>query len=236
MVISENAVEHTYKVFPSTAIVIGFQYSGQLASIAIDGENKLSSAGITGIADRVNIFKNTAAIGTVLVYFTETGFAHFCACPAHELFNQSISLDDIFAKDAVVAVEEALALSCTDQQRIKAVETFLIRQLKEKDADRLVERAVQLIYNSKGNIKMASLQGELYISASAFEKRFRKLVGASPKKIATIVRFNAVLRDIDKQKSLTEICYGNNFFDQAHFIRDFRQFTGSTPDNFRRAT
>jgi len=106
--------------------------------------------------------------------------------------------------------------------------------LKAKDADKLVIRAVQIIYDSRGSVKMKSLHEQLYISQSAFEKRFRKLVGASPKKFASIVRFNTVLQDIGKAKSLTEICYENDFFDQAHFIKDFKQFTGSTPENFRR--
>ena len=234
MVISENAEETTYKVFPSTGLVIGFQYNGQLASIVDNVENKLSSAGITGIADSVKIFRNTVGIGTVLVYFTETGLAHFSVCPAHELFNQSISLDNLFAKDAVVALEEVLALAGSDQQRINAVETFLINHLKDRDADKLVIRAVQIIYSSNGGIKMKSLHEQLYISQSAFEKRFRKLVGTSPKKFASIVRFNTVLHDIGKEKSLMEICYDNNFFDQAHFIKDFKQFTGGTPENFKR--
>jgi hypothetical protein len=55
MVISENADEHTYKVFPSTGLVIGFQYKGRLATIADNTEQDLSTAGISGIADRVKL-------------------------------------------------------------------------------------------------------------------------------------------------------------------------------------
>lgn len=234
MVISENADEHTYKVFPSTGLVIGFQYKGRLATIADNTEQDLSTAGISGIADRVRLYRNTAGIGTILIYFTETGLAHFSACPAHELFNESISLDNLFAKDAVAALEEVLALAGTDSQRVKAVETFLIKQLKHRDADKVVIRAVQMIYDSKGSIRIKNLLEQLYISQSAFEKRFRKLVGASPKKFASIVRFNTVLQEMGKERSLMEICYDNNFFDQAHFIKDFKQFTGSTPEDFRR--
>ncbi len=234
MVISEHANENTYKVFPSTGLVIGFQYRGQLSTITDNTENRLSPAGITGMTDSVKIFRNTAGTGTILVYFTETGLAHFSTSPAHELFNQSVSIDNLFEKGKVRVLEEMLALASSDKERIKAVEIFLISQLKEKKADQLVMRAVQLIYNSKGDIRIASLPEQLHISQSAFEKRFRKLVGATPKKFASIVRFNTVLQDIGKQKSLTEICYDNNFFDQAHFIKEFKQFTGDTPENFRR--
>jgi len=114
------------------------------------------------------------------------------------------------------------------------VEKFLEDQLKEKAGDQLIVKAVTLIYGSKGSMKMKELHQQLHISQSAFEKRFRKLVGTSPKKFASIVRFNTVLHDLGREKSLTEICYDNHFFDQAHFIKDFKQYTGDSPEQFKR--
>ena len=75
-VVSENDLESEYKVFPSSGLVMGFQYNGQLATIKNNKETKLASAGITGIADSYKIFKNSADISTILVYFTEIGFTH----------------------------------------------------------------------------------------------------------------------------------------------------------------
>lgn len=233
-VVSENDVETEYKILPSTGLVIGFQYREQLATIKDKKENKLSSAGITGISDGYKIFKNSANIGTILVCFTETGFAHFASHPANELFNLSISLDNIFNKSKVKEVEEKLSLSITDKQRIKIVEQFLLSQLKDIQADKLIVEAVKLIYQSKGTIRIKELNEKLFISQSPFEKRFRKVVGTTPKKFASIIRFNTVLDNLNKTKSLTEICYENNFFDQAHFIKDFKQFTGDTPEDFKR--
>lgn len=186
------------------------------------------------MADSYKIFKNSAGIGTVLVYFTETGFTHFATNPAHELFNLSISLEDIFDKNRVSEVEEKLAIATTDKQRIKIVEQFLLYQLKDIQADKLIVEAVRLIYQTNGTIRIKELNERLFISQSPFEKRFRKVVGTTPKKFASIVRFNSVLDNINHSKSLTEICYENNFFDQAHFIKDFKQFTGNTPENFKR--
>ncbi len=67
-------------------------------------------------------------------------------------------------------------------------------------------------------IRIKELNEKLFISQSSFEKRFRKVVGTTVKKFASIVRFNSVLNSLNNTKSLTEICYENNFFDQAHFI------------------
>lgn len=118
-VVSENDLESEYKVFPTSGLVIGFQYNGQLATIKNNKESKLTSAGITGISGSYKVFKNSANIGSVLVYFTEIGFTHFSSNPANELFNLSLSLDDIFEKSKVNEVEEKLATASTDHQRVK---------------------------------------------------------------------------------------------------------------------
>jgi len=232
-VVSENELENEYKVFPSTRLVLGFQYQGQLASIQNNRLNTLATAGITGMTDSYRVFKNSAGIGTILVYFTETGFAHFAAHPVHELFNLSLSLEELFTKAEVEAVQEKLALATNDKHRIKTVEQFLLAQLRDLDADKLVIAAVKLIYETKGDIRIKELNEKLFISQSPFEKRFRKVVGTTPKKFASIVRFNTVLNNLNT-KTLTQICYENNFFDQAHFIKDFKRYTGDTPENFKR--
>ncbi|MBN8787100.1 MAG: AraC family transcriptional regulator [Terrimonas sp.] len=233
-VVSENELESEYKVFPSSGLVIGFQYRGQLATIKNNTEDKLKSAGITGISDGYKVFKNSPDIGTILVYFTEIGFTHFASHPANELFNLSLSLGDIFDKNKVEEVEDKLTVATTDSQRIKVVEQFLLSQLKDIETDKLIIEAVKLIYQSKGIIRVKELNEKLFISQSPFEKRFRKVVGTTAKKFASIVRFNSVLDNMSETKSLTEICYENNFFDQAHFIKDFKQFTGETPEKFKR--
>ena len=235
-VVSENELETEYKVFPSSGLVIGFQYKGQLTTLKNKTEIKLTSAGITGIADEYKIFRNSTDTGTVLVYFTEIGYTHFASHPANELFNLSLSLDDIFDKNDISEVEEKLAMANTDKLRIKIVEQFLLSQLKDIQTDKLIVEAVKLIYQTNGTIRIKELNERLFISQSPFEKRFRKLVGTSAKKFANIVRFNTVLDNLDmtKTKTLTEICYENSFFDQAHFIKSFKQFTGDTPENFKR--
>lgn len=233
-VVSENDVKTEYKVFPSSGLVMGFQYRGQLTNIQGETEDKLTTAGITGISDSYKIFRNSTGIGTILVYFTEIGFAQFASHPANELFNLSVSLEHIFDESLVRETREKLASAHTDKQRIHVIERFLLSQLKDIQKDKLIVEAVKIIYETKGKIRIKELNERLFISQSPFEKRFRKLVGTTPKKFASIVRFNTVLDNLSNTKSLTDICYENNFFDQAHFIKDFKQYTGDSPEKFKR--
>jgi methylphosphotriester-DNA--protein-cysteine methyltransferase len=99
------------------------------------------------------------------------------------------------------------------------VEQFFITQLQHIQTDKLIVEAVRMIYQSKGSIRVKELNERLNISASPFEKRFRKLVGISPKKFASIVRFNVVLNALGEAKSLSEICYENNFLTKLTLSR-----------------
>lgn len=232
--VSENECENEYKVFPSSGLVIGFQYSGQLSTVMDRTIGRLHSAGITGITDSYKIFRGSANIGTILVYFTETGFSNFATLPSNELFNLSIPLNDIFGRENINEVEERLVFAATDNQRIEIVEQFLLTQLKDIQTDKLIAEAVKLIHQSNGTIRIKELSEKLYMSQSPLEKRFRKMVGTTPKKFASIIRFNAILDNLNT-KSLIELCYRHNFFDQAHFIKDFKQYTGDTPETFKRS-
>lgn len=234
-VVAESDWESEYKVYPSTGLVIGFQYKGRLAIINNNKEHKLASSGITGISDSFRVFKNSDNIGTILVYFTEIGFAQFSSNPVHELFNQSLSLDLVFDKAGVTELEDRLAEVQTDEERVGRVQQFFLIRLKHNETDKLIAEAVKLIFQSNGTIRVRELQNKLFVSQSPFEKRFRKLVGSSPKKFANIVRFQSILNSLNGPKPMADICYENNYFDQAHFINDFKQFTGETPQNFKRS-
>src|SRR5688572_5772943 len=179
-VVSENECENEHKVLPSSGLVIGFQYKGQLSTVKEGIVSKLNTAGITGITDTYKIFKGSVNIGTILVYFTETGFSHFATLPANELFNLSLSLDDIFDKKCINEVEERLAFAITEKQNIKIVEQFLLSQLKDIQTDQLIVEAVKPISQNHGTIHINELNETLFTSQSPFEQRFSKIVGTKP--------------------------------------------------------
>ena len=195
-------------------------------------EIALSNSGITGLQDSYRIFKNTAGVGTVLVYFKVNGAAAFFSEPIHELFRQSLSLDNFILRSELVILEEQLDEAKSDIERINVVERFLLSRLKQHKPDALVLAAVALIFEKHGNIRMSEVAEKLHTSQSPFEKRFRRVVGATPKKFASIIRLKYTLQQFQAQTSLTSLAYESGFYDQAHFIKEFKTFTGETPEHF----
>jgi AraC-like DNA-binding protein len=232
LAISEATQEAEYKVLPDTSLVMGFQYRGRLVTIEDTTIKPLDSAGITGLQAQFRVFQNSKDIGTVLVFFNETGAAYFFREPMHELFGESVSLENFVDKSLLYEIEERLSEAQTHQERINIIEQFLMALLQPIQADALVQSAIRQIQLAKGNIRISELARQLYTSKSPLEKRFRKIVGASPKKFASIVRFNALLKDYSPEKTFTELGYEAGYFDQAHFIHDFKIFTGETPEGY----
>ena len=230
--IEEAAQERTYKVLPGTGLVIGFQYKGRLSRM--DGENKipLSASGITGLSDRFKVFKNAQDTGTILVFFKEAGASPFFKQPLHELFSESVSLDNFMLRSELLLLEEKLCEAKTDHARINAVEGFLISRMTAREPDKLVLAALALIHQSKGNIRIKELTAKLNISQSPLEKRFRQTVGTSPKKFASIVRLKNAIAEYRPGTPLTALSYEAGFYDQAHFIKEFKMHTGDTPETF----
>lgn len=231
-VIQETPGKNTYKVLPDTGVVIGFQYRGRLSRIENETETLLSISGVSGLADHSRTFRNIPGTGSVLVFFKETGAAPFLKQPLHELFRESISLDNFMLRSELLYLEEQLAEAGSDRQRITAIEKFLIKRMTGAEPDKLVLAALALIHKSKGNIRIKDLLEQLHISQSPLEKRFRQAVGSSPKKFASIVRLKNVIHQYDPGSSLTGLAYEAGFYDQAHFIKEFKTFTGDTPESF----
>lgn len=221
-----------YKVLPDTGLVIGFQYKGGLSYLDGNLETKLSKSGVTGLRDSYRIFKNSPDTGSVLVFFKEAGASFFFKEPIHEFFRESLSLEHFMLRSELMVLEENLCEADADEKRIAVIEQFLISRIRPAATDELVTGALALIHSSRGNIRIKDLAAQLHISQSPLEKRFRHTVGTSPKKFASIVRFKHAMQQYEGQRTLTDLGYEAGFYDQAHFIKEFRNFTGENPEAF----
>jgi AraC-like DNA-binding protein len=230
--IQEMTEESVYTVYPGTSVVMGFQYKGKLSIVQDNSVTALSRAGVTGLGDTFKMFRSSANIGTILVFFSDAGAPAFLDCAVHELFGGSYSLKDIHLQRRVNEVEEKLAGAMEARQRIAIIDSFLISLFRQPREDKMVSHALSMIRANHGNIRMSALSSELNISIGQMEKRFRRMVGATPKKYASIVRFNEILKGAPDAKSLVELACKTGYFDQAHFIKDFKSFTGQTPEQY----
>ncbi|MDO7874946.1 helix-turn-helix transcriptional regulator [Hymenobacter sp. ASUV-10] len=98
-----------------------------------------------------------------------------------------------------------------------------------------IEQAVQRIVATGGGLNLRQLQDELQLSERSFQRKFKQRVGVSPKLFARICQFQESLGQLRRAEyeKLSDIAYNHDYADQSHYIRAFREFAGSTPQQFR---
>lgn len=230
--IVESSEELINRVLPGTSVVMAIRYKGSVAVMHEDKRFQLSSFSITGLRKHSRIIHYAKESGNILVLFKEAGAAAFFRQPLHELFESDTPVDNLFGNSVISYIEEQLHEEVTIEGKIKIIERFLTSRLLSQKPDILVEHSIKKINAFNGLLKIKSLASDLNISHDAFEKRFRKIVGATPKQYASIVRMKSLIDNGPLDQSFTQLALDAGFFDQAHFIKEFKKFTGQTPSDF----
>ncbi len=117
---------------------------------------------------------------------------------------------------------------------IARTEKFLKNILtKQKVQENYVTRAARIICNSQIN-NVQEISAKVNISQRQLERKFRELIGVSPKQYLRLIRINKVMQMLEQDQSLnlTDIAYYCGYFDQAHFIKDFKHITDQTPSSY----
>jgi len=231
--ILESDMYFDSRTIPDTALVMTFRYKGKVWKREGEKEESLPATGISGLRKSVRLFQYERQTANLLVVFKEGGMNAFTRVPAHELFELNISSDNLFPPSQLDGLLEQLAGAATDEDRIGVAETFLLTKLRARNRpDPLISNALTSIRRQSGIVRIKDLAASLYVSQDAFEKRFRSTVGATPKQYASIIRMKDLIRKFPSHTSLTDAAYEAGYFDQSHFIKDFRLFTGQTPKDF----
>jgi AraC-like DNA-binding protein len=209
-------------VLPSTSAVLGFQFRGR---VQVD-ERVLSLSGVTGIQDGARSYSYLGATGSVLVRFTPQGAASL-GVPVGELTNRSVPLEDLMPHARVVEVTERLQAAPDDAARVAVVEQLLLELPFAHDP--LVSRAIARLSDPETVRSVAAIAEELGISERQLERRFVARVGLMPKRFARLARFERAVSLVASAPSLAAAAQHAGYYDQPHFIREFRSFAGIAP-------
>jgi AraC-like DNA-binding protein len=224
------------KILPGTSLVMALRYKGEVEHLINGTKSTLPRSVLSGLRKSARIINYSRNAGTILVTFKEAAAAAFFKVPMHEFYDDSVALENLIGKQKLIEVEDRLAEAKTNAERIAVVEGLLLARLQNHTTDLLVLSAIQKIDLSTGDYKIKTLADDLFISQDAFEKRFRKATGASPKQFASIIRMRVLIAAGKSAQNFTELAYSAGYFDQPHFNKEFKLFTGQTPTDFFRSS
>ncbi len=171
--------------------------------------------------------------GIVGIRFQYAGAGHFLRISMGETTNQILDLNDV-SIGLTKELEERVVLARALPERIRIVREFLEKKLLDREPDSLVNHAVRMITDRQGQVILKNILEDLQISERQFERRFVDRIGVGPKGFARIIRFQNALRTIQSTPriNLTEAAMSFGYFDQAHFIKEFKQLSGLTPTSY----
>jgi len=191
------------------------------------------------ICEHFSLIPLVSCIKMVVVSFTATGATRLFRISQHELINQILPIVDVFPSSKTLNAQLEGNTSC-EKQAIKLIEHWLLQQIPAKTKSPYannIDNACTLIQSSNGNIRISDLCKEVGMSQRYLESHFKEMIGISPKLYCRVARFIAAYQFILENTHMewSELAHRYHFFDQAHFIRDFKIFFGYPPSKIHTA-
>lgn len=188
---------------------------------------------VVGQIKRCVRIEHTGRADYLGVRFRSTGARQFLRLPLVELTDRILPLDAL-SSELENKLKNMIDPAWSAHQRITLLEKILLRHLAAgaPENDDRVEEAVRAIRRTRGLITISTLMTQSGISARQLERRFKHAIGISPKMMCRILRFRRVCRaaeEIDTRRSWADVAAECGYYDQAHLIRDFREFAGESP-------
>ena len=169
------------------------------------------------------------------IVFKPAGLATLFNMPVYEYTEERIDLNLVFKPAVVENIATQLKLLKEPKEKARLLDTFLLEQYHyNKPQPDFIDEAANLIVKKNGMLNINELLENVYMSRRNFERHFFKKVGLSPKYYARIRRMSHLMLLITGRKKVdwTDVLNECGFYDQSHFIKDFIEFTGRTPQQY----
>jgi AraC-like DNA-binding protein len=195
----------------------------------IQAENKLSLTGLIDSPVNLDCYDD-AKTGTIIIEFNPLGAYRLFFLSYAEIKNQIVEMTDLFSNSAE-ELQSQLAEANNVDLKLKLLQNFLIKRLEKTAPDPIYNYCINRISETRGLINVSQLEKETGYSSRWLHRKFLERLGTGPKNLSEIVRFKQFYQAYAtgaSMQNLKEYIY-HYYYDQSHFLRAFKRFTGSTP-------
>lgn len=222
------------KLLPGTGHELVFHYSPPYFRENNDTLCPLPGAYLLTVRHSRHTLRPNGPVGIIAVRFRAGAFRHFCRQSVADLADNFVAPRHIWGQNGDELTERVIARPGFEQ-RVAVLEAFLLKILsRHAKTDLWLDRAIRDIYYRHGSLRLREKCRDWGVSSRQLQRKFRDAVGAGPKQFQLAARFQAVTKRLllDRQSDYLGVILANGYFDQAHFIKDFRRFAGETPSAF----
>jgi len=223
------AEQKTERIVPDGCVEVILNFAEPFAQHELDSVTVQPRNFIVGQMTRPILISPTGPVQLIGIRFHPGGTRPFFGLPMREVTNQVVELGS-FARSLEARLQSAASHLPDLQDKIAALQKVLLKILQDSKKDFALLRIATRIVESSGMIAVDDLAAEAGLSNRQLERRFLSEVGVGPKLLSRILRFQQVFRAVDaNEHAWPTIAVDCGYYDQAHLIRDFRQFAHETP-------
>ncbi|NJO81981.1 MAG: AraC family transcriptional regulator [Blastochloris sp.] len=200
-------------------------------SVSVDSSSE-ASCFVVGPLEKPAVGTAAGSIHAIHVIFRPGMAGVFLRNPLDELANMALNLDDIYP-NSPLHIAPLLSECPDDSARIAALEKQLVRCLAAGgDPDPVVQQAIWQIEQAHGAHSIRDLRIDVGVSERTLQRLFKQHCGVAPKTFSQLTRFWCALQLLEHGTSWTDIIMRTGYYDQSHFIREFKTFSLMTPSDY----
>lgn len=180
---------------------------------------------------KISFHPNTHILGVV---FKAESFSRLFNLPVSELTNQGLEITAELGTDYENLLA-SLREGKNTRGRIQLLEAFIWNRLRQMDerGDQF-DKLLHYLRANAGTVPITELASEANMSIRTLQRRMTERIGLGPKSYSKILRFNYAMSMINHHPEMDwhDILFKCGYYDQMHFIKDFKQYTGQSPTQF----
>lgn len=180
---------------------------------------------VTRMELTVNHDYRVAVIG-----FLPGGLYRLLGIPMIEIFDEGFDALELMGNDINDLVDRCAELESLDKIH-ECIENYLLGKLTKVKDLLPVDKALFQMLRFQGSMPIAQVADHACLSLRQFERKCKERLGLSPKVYSRLIRFSNAYRLFERSETpnWSEIAYLSGYYDQMHFIKDFKEFAGITP-------
>jgi AraC-like DNA-binding protein len=210
--------------------------TGAMNLVVTVDANGAASATVAGAHSTYFMLDTTKPFSAIGVGFKAGGGFPFFGLPADELQNLVVPLDALVGREASELCDR-LMNAATTAAKFLALERFLLARLEASEGRSAGIRYALDAFTGAGRVpRVATIAEQVGWTSGKLIAKFRGEVGLAPKAFCRVARFGRVLATVDGEAAVDwcDVALSCGYFDQSHFVHDFKDFAGVTPSEYLR--
>lgn len=227
---SDEPTPHLEKIIPDGFTELIFHYGDAYRSKISGAWRRQGSNLLAGQISNYFYLENTGTSGIIAVKFKPAALTQLFGLDMSQYTDQ---IADVVSTEKQLLELRDKIIPFENEHRSKEILDNYFIEISRDITESPVTAAIDLVFKTNGMASVKELAGAAGVGERQLERLFKRYVGLSPKYYARIIRFNYIFQFIQsKNTPWAEIVYQSGYYDQSHFIRNFKAFTGEDPTSY----